>query len=114
FAGMVAAGLDGIRMGLVPPALDQVLVGSLDRTRTYGVKRLYLLGVNDGVVPMRPKEKSVITESEREKLLDSGMELAPDGKRRMLDERFLLYHALFLPSDGLWVSCALSDPEGAT
>jgi ATP-dependent helicase/nuclease subunit B len=112
FAGMIAAGLDSIRMGLVPPALDQVLVGSLDRTRAFGVKRLYLLGVNDGVIPMRPKEKGVITEAERSRLHESGLELAPDDKRRLLDERFMLYNALFLPSEGLWISYALSDPEG--
>lgn len=114
FAGMIGAGLDGIRMGLVPPALDQVLVGSLDRTRTFGVKRLYLLGVNDGVIPMRPKEKGVVTEAERGRLHASGLELAPDDRRRLLDERFMLYNALFLPSDGLWVGYALSDPEGAS
>lgn len=113
FAGMIAAGLDGIRMGLVPPALDQVLVGSLDRTRAFGVKKLYLLGVNDGVVPMRPKERGVISEAERERLLSTGLEIAPDGRRRLLDERFLLYNALFLPSGSLWISCSLSDPEGS-
>ncbi|WP_309123036.1 helicase-exonuclease AddAB subunit AddB [Paenibacillus sp.] len=114
FAGMISAGLDGIRMGLVPPALDQVLVGSLDRTRAFGVKRLYLLGVNDGVIPMRPKEKGVVSEADRERMHAAGLELAPDSRRRMLDERFLLYNALFLPSEGLWVSYALSDPEGTT
>lgn len=114
FAGMVEAGLDGIRMALVPPALDQVLVGSLDRTRAFGIKRLYLLGVNDGIIPMRPAESPLISEAERERLLAAGLELAPDHKRRMLDERFMLYTALFLPSEGLWVSYSLSDPEGVT
>jgi ATP-dependent helicase/nuclease subunit B len=114
FAGMIAAGLDSIRLGLIPPALDQVLVGSLDRTRAFGVKRLFLLGVNDGVIPMRPKEKGVITEAERGRLLESGLELAPDDRIRLLDERFMLYNALFLPSNGLWISYALSDPEGKT
>jgi len=114
FSGMVEAGLDSIRLGLVPPALDQVLVGSLDRTRVFGVKRLYLLGVNDGVIPMRPKEGGMITEAERERLNDAGLTLAPDNQRRFLDERFMLYNALFLPSEGLWISYALSDPEGAS
>lgn len=113
FASMVAAGLESIRMGLVPPAIDQVLVGSLDRTRTFGVKRLFLLGVNDGVIPKRPKEGGVISEHERESLLDGGLSIAPDSGRRLLDERFLLYNAVALPSEGLWVSYAMSDPEGA-
>ncbi len=114
FAGMLGAGLESIRMGLVPPALDGVLAGSLDRTRTFGVKRLFLLGVNDGVIPMRPKENGAITETEREKLLDRGLRIAPDARRRLLDERYLLYCAIALPSDGLWVSYSLADPEGKT
>ncbi|WP_274363249.1 helicase-exonuclease AddAB subunit AddB [Paenibacillus thermotolerans] len=112
FIGMIGAGLESIRMGLVPPALDGVLVGNVDRTRTFGVKRLFLLGVNDGVMPMRPKESSVVTEAERETLLDQGLRIAPDARRRLLDERFLFYCAIALPSDGLWASYSLSDPEG--
>ncbi len=112
FTGMLTVGLDGIRMGLVPPALDQVLVGSLDRTRSFGVKRLFLLGVNDGIIPMAPKEQGIINEVERLRLQQMGLELAPDNRRRLLDERYMLYNALFLPSDGLWLSFAMADLEG--
>ncbi|WP_296975170.1 helicase-exonuclease AddAB subunit AddB [Thermobacillus sp. ZCTH02-B1] len=112
FAGMVETGLDSLRLGSVPPSVDQVLVGSLDRSRTGGVKAAYLLGANEGVLPMRSREDGVLTERERERLGDAGIRLAPGVRRRLLDERFLIYAALTMPSRVLWISYAAADEEG--
>ena len=112
FAGMVETGLDSLRLGSVPPSVDQVLVGSLDRSRTGGVKAAYLLGANEGVLPMRSREDGVLTERERERLGDAGIRLAPGVRRRLLDERFLIYAALTMPSRLLWISYAMADEEG--
>jgi len=112
FAGMVETGLDSLRLGSVPPSIDQVLVGSLDRSRTGGVRVAYLLGANEGVLPMRSREDGVLTERERERLGDGGIRLAPGVRRRLLDERFLIYCVLTLPSRSLWISCAIADEEG--
>src|SRR5690606_24653569 len=48
FCEMVNAGLDQLRLGVVPPALDAVLIGSPERTRPDRLQALYFLGVNDG------------------------------------------------------------------
>ncbi|MFD1952616.1 hypothetical protein ACFSL6_00085 [Paenibacillus thailandensis] len=40
---------------------DQVLVGSMDRTRAGRIKVSYVLGANDGVMPMRVKEDGILT-----------------------------------------------------
>ena len=51
FTRLLDAGLESIRLSLVPPSLDQVLIGSIDRTRSAQVKHAFVLGVNDGVLP---------------------------------------------------------------
>lgn len=112
FAGVLETGLAELRLGLVPPSLDQVLVGSMDRTRTADVKYAFVLGVNEGVVPALPQEDGILSDPEREMLERSGMELAPDSSRRMLDERFLVYNALTAASRRLWISYSLTDAEG--
>ncbi|WP_248926680.1 helicase-exonuclease AddAB subunit AddB [Paenibacillus hamazuiensis] len=112
FAELVETGLESIRLGLVPPALDQVLVGSVDRTRSGPVKHLFLLGVGDGVMPSRIAEDGILTESEREMLAGSGLELAESSRRKLLDEQFLIYSTLCVPSDRLWLSYPLADDEG--
>lgn len=112
FAGILETGLESLKLALVPPALDQVLIGSMDRTRSGQVQYSFLLGVNDGVIPARAVEDGVLTEQERERLAGIGMELAPGIRRKLLDERFVIYNAITAPSRHLWVSYPLADEEG--
>lgn len=112
FAGMVEAGLDSLTLASVPPALDQVLVGSMDRTRSRGIDVCYVLGANEGVIPMRAKEDGLLSEAERDTLTGAGLPMAPSAKRRLLDERFMAYNALTTPGRHLWISWTMADEEG--
>ena len=112
FAGMVDAGLERLRLGAVPPSLDAVLIGSPERTRSDRIAVLYLLGVNEGVLPMTIRENGLLSEEERETLAAAGAAMAPGARRRLLDERFLSYWTLTTPSRHLWISYPLADEEG--
>lgn len=112
FAGMVETGLDSLRLGAVPPTVDRVLIGSVDRTRPSGTAVCYLLGANEGVLPKRIQEDGILTESERERLEDGGLKLAPGVRRRLLDERFMIYNVLTTPAKCLWISYSTADEEG--
>ncbi|NLC51238.1 MAG: helicase-exonuclease AddAB subunit AddB, partial [Firmicutes bacterium] len=112
YTRILESGLESMRLSLVPPSLDQVLVGNVERTRTGRVKYAFLLGVNDGILPARPPEDRLFSEEERELLAEQGVEMAPGSKRRLLDEQFLLYMALTRASHGLWISYPLADEEG--
>lgn len=112
FAGVLETGLAEFRMGLVPPAVDQVLVGNTDRTRVTGIQHAFVLGMNEGVMPAVFHEDGVLNEQERTALNERGVELAPDMTRRLLDERFLAYTALTSAGKSLWMSYAVTDEEG--
>ncbi|MEJ3718275.1 helicase-exonuclease AddAB subunit AddB [Paenibacillus polymyxa] len=112
FAGVLETGLAEFRMGLVPPALDQVLVGNTDRTRVSGIQHAFVLGMNEGVMPAVFHEDGVLNEQERTALNEQGVDLAPDMTRRLLDERFLAYTALTSAGKSLWMSYAVTDEEG--
>jgi ATP-dependent helicase/nuclease subunit B len=112
FAGLLDTGLESMKLGLVPPSMDQILIGSMDRTRSSGIKYAYLLGVNDGVIPAQMQEKGVLTEGERELLQQSGLPMADGSGRKLLDETFIIYTSLTVPSQRLWLSYPLADEEG--
>lgn len=112
FAGVIETGLESMKLSRVPPALDRVLIGSMDRTRPGGIHCCYIIGANDGVMPARPAEDGLLTEDEREALHHAGLELAPGARRQLLDESFMLYHALTSASHRLWISYPLADEEG--
>lgn len=112
YARIVEAGLESLRLSLVPPSLDQVFVGDVERSRPGAASFVFLLGVNDGVLPSRPREDGIFSEEEQEAVSSWGLELAPGERRRLLDGQFLIYMALTRAARGLWVSYPLADEEG--
>jgi ATP-dependent helicase/nuclease subunit B len=112
YAVLVEAGLEDIRLGVIPPSLDQVLVGTLDRSRQPECRATFLIGALTGVFPRRQSEDSVFTDEERAHLEERGMELEPDSKIRQFHEQYLVYIALTRPSMRLYISYPLGDAEG--
>lgn len=112
FIGLIDTGTSSIQLGHVPPALDQVLVGSVERTHSSAIKHAFILGVNDGVFPQKFKEGGLISEQERERLISGGVELAPSSRRKLLDEQFLIYTAITGTSASLRLSYSIADDEG--
>ena len=112
YALLINAGLEGIRLGAIPPSLDQVLVGSLDRTRQPECRVTFLLGASEGDLPMKHGERGVFTDQERELLLKAGLNLEPSSRLRQLHEEYLVYIALARPREALYVSYPLGDKDG--
>ena len=65
---VLETGLENLRLGLIPPGLDQVFVGSLDRSRHSEVRANFILGVNDGVLLGPTRRRRMLTNHEREQL----------------------------------------------
>ncbi|MFD1017792.1 helicase-exonuclease AddAB subunit AddB [Thalassobacillus hwangdonensis] len=112
FRRTMESGLESLKFAHVPPSMDHVIIGSVDRSRISGIKAAFLLGVTEGIWPMKPPSDGMISEEERSLLAEHGMKLADGSKRQLLDDRFYVYLALTLPRDLLWVSYPLSNEEG--
>ncbi|GGB39537.1 ATP-dependent helicase/deoxyribonuclease subunit B [Lentibacillus populi] len=112
FRSTLDAGFDSLKFAHVPPSIDHVIVGTIDRSRISGMKCAFLLGVNDGVWPMKPQADGMINERERELLAEHGLRLAESSKRQLLDDWFYMYLAFTAVSDQLWISYPLSDEDG--
>ncbi|MDP4159857.1 MAG: exodeoxyribonuclease V subunit gamma, partial [Bacillota bacterium] len=112
YALILASGIEGIELGQIPPGLDQVLVGSLERSRNPEVRVLFLLGANEGVLPARPTTDGVLDAEEREQLGKVGVVLAPKGKAQIFEEQFFIYTALTRATEKLVVCYPLTDEEG--
>jgi ATP-dependent helicase/nuclease subunit B len=112
FSEVLAAGFEGHKMGLIPPALDQVLVGSIERARSHDIKALYILGVNEGVLPGTKMDQGLLSDMDRDSLGQAGLELAGNTANRCLEERFMVYMALATPSAYLWLGYPTADREG--
>lgn len=112
YAQILDAGLEQCKMGLVPPGLDQVMIGDLERTRLQGIKVLFMIGMNDGILPRNLESTGILTERERLEMEAFGVELASSPKKKVYEEQFLIYSAITRPSDKLYLSYALMDDQG--
>ncbi|ABZ85506.1 ATP-dependent nuclease subunit b [Heliomicrobium modesticaldum Ice1] len=113
YAVVMEAGLDSLKLSLIPPELDQVFVGSLDRSRCPGIRAAFVLGVSEGVLPARPKDDGIFDDKERERIYAlTGLELAPGSRRRLFDEEYHIYVALTRASERCYLSYPLADAEG--
>lgn len=112
FSEILAAGFAGHKIGLIPPALDQVLAGSIERARCHDIKALYIIGANDGVFPGGKGDEGLLSDMDRDSLDELGLELAGKTENRCLEERFMVYMALATPSRYLWLSYPAADRDG--
>jgi len=112
FAKVLEAGFSAATLGLVPPSLDQVVVGDLRRSRLPAVKALFLLGANENTLPARPAADGVLSDDDRRSLAQNGLRLAPDALSRAAEDGFSVYNALTKPSEYLCVSTYVSGLDG--
>lgn len=112
YTEILEAGFAEVRVGVIPPGVDQVMAGDMERTRLKDVKVLFFLGVNEGSVPKNMSRAGLLSDMEREQLRISGMELAPTAREQGYIQRFYLYLNLTKPSDQLYLSCTLLDNGG--
>ena len=112
FAKILSVGFEKNEMGLIPVALDEVTVGDIARIRSQGVKALYIVGVNDGVLPRVSKEEGILSDRDRNMLKEKGLELAPDTKTQVFEEQFLVYTTLTTACNYLMLTYPMADIEG--
>ena len=93
-------------------ALDQVAVSGLGRNDRHASQYLFLLGVNDHVLPSPAAPGGILSAGDRELLALRGIELAPSGMDQMALELQNLYAALAQPDRGLTVSYPAADTSG--
>lgn len=95
--------------GVIPPALDQVLVGAIDRSRNPDLRWIFILGLNEGVFPAPVEDPTLLTGSEREHLTFLGARLGPSVRHRLAREQYLGYIACTRAREQVVLTYALAD-----
>ena len=111
---ILEAGLANLTVGVVPPALDQVLIGAIDRARNPDLKLALVLGVNESVFPAAPSAPVILTDADRDEMRPHAAAPGPDLRERLARERFLGYIACTRASEKLVVTFSRHDVDGRT
>jgi ATP-dependent helicase/nuclease subunit B len=109
---VLEAGLANLTVGVIPPALDQVLIGAIDRARNPDLKLTLVLGLNEAVFPAIPAAPVILTDADRDELEQRAGRLGPGLHERLARERYLGYIACTRAGEKLIVTCSRHDANG--
>ncbi len=110
---ILEAGLANLTVGLIPPALDQVLAGTVDRSRNREIRLGLILGLNETIFPATPSSGLLLTSSDRAEMERHGVRLGLDSRQQLNRERYYAYIACTRPREQLVLTFAVRGPGGA-
>ena len=99
-------------LGKIPQSLDQVMVGSLDRTRTHKVRAVFVIGMSDGVFPEIQKQEGYLNDNDRKLLKDNGIELAKGTLENLYEDNLNIYKAFTTPEEKIYFSYPNANLDG--
>lgn len=112
FFDILMAGFSEIKLGTLPPVADCVMVGDIQRTRLEHIKVLFIVGVNEGIIPKLASTKGILSDADRKLLAEGKVELAPTPREKVFIQNFYLYLNMTEPSKALYLTYHKFDPDG--
>jgi ATP-dependent helicase/nuclease subunit B len=109
---IIESGLSGLTVGVIPPSLDQVLIGAIDRSRNPELKLVIVIGLNEGVFPKTPSFSPILNETERAILADENIYNGLSPQMLLALEWYYGYIACTRPSKYLILTYPTSDWYG--
>ncbi|MDD3428926.1 MAG: PD-(D/E)XK nuclease family protein [Oscillospiraceae bacterium] len=91
-------------VGHAPQTLDGVIITTANRMRLDAPRYAFVVGVNEGVFPKQIGYSGLLNHTDREKLVENGVEMPGSFENRILLEQMFFYRALTAPSQGLYIS----------
>ena len=102
-----------LTLAFIPPALDQVLVGSIERSRHPDLRAVFLIGATQKQFPSPVASDSILTDEDRMAAESADFPLAATLSRTLAEHQYLAYIAFTRPSEFLWVTYPSVDDKGA-
>lgn len=65
--------ISNIKIGIIPPGQDQVIVGDITRSRLMNVKKIYVLGMSNIYYPIADNSSGIISDHDKEELINNGI-----------------------------------------
>ncbi|MHC4432559.1 MAG: PD-(D/E)XK nuclease family protein [Planctomycetota bacterium] len=113
YLGIVNSAFSQLTMALIPPTLDQVLVGSIERSRHPDLKAVFLIGATQRQFPVPISSDSILTDDDRIAAESVNFQLAPTSSQTLTERQYLAYIAFTRPSQFMYVTYPSTDNKGS-
>ena len=112
YCELLDAGLEEAKVGIIPPSMDQIVIGDVERSRIKDVKIVFLIGANDIYIPGTSQKNGLLSEYDRQRITENGVALAPNAKEKTYIQKFYLYLILTKPSNQVYLTYSKSSGDG--
>ncbi|MFO7637166.1 MAG: PD-(D/E)XK nuclease family protein [Clostridia bacterium] len=114
FKDMLLIAFSEYSIGVTPPAVDRVPVGSIGRTRAMDAKILFILGASEPFPSEGLIGEGILTDKDRGILEKHNISVAEDSKAHAMTSQLHVTNALSIPTDKLFISYASSASDEKT
>ncbi len=114
YCAVVNSALSQLTLALIPPTLDQVLVGSIERSRHPDLRAVFLVGATQRQFPVPISFDSILTDDDRAVAESTDFPLALTTSQALVQRQYLAYIAFTRPSEILYVTYPAVDEQGGT
>ena len=106
YGELLDAGFDEIRVGVIPTITDYIQIGDITRSRFDNIHTLFIVGANEGVIPKSSSSGGIISDIEKEFLIEStpDIELSPTVREQSFTGQLYLYMLMTKPTNRLVLS----------
>lgn len=112
FAKIIKTGFDSMELGLIPTTMDQLVVGTMQRTRVGNIKALLILGANDGILSGEMGNEDLLSRDEKKFLIDKDIMFCRDDEHKIMEENLAIYKQMAGAEEYLYMSYSTADSEG--
>lgn len=112
FTDIYIAGLSDVEVGVIPPSVDGLSMGTMIRTRPRQMRAAVILGACEGVLPLSPQTEGLFSVDEKEYFKAKGFALGSLDDIKMDEENAAMYRMMARPSEKVYISWAMTDAEG--
>ncbi len=113
FFAIINSAFSQLTLAFIPPTLDQVLVGSIERSRHPDLKAVFLIGATQRQFPVPVSSDSILTDDDRSAAESANFQLAPLVTQMLTERQYLAYIAFTRPSEFLCVTYPSVDDKGS-
>ena len=104
FVSMLISSVKGMTLSLIPPVIDSVVAGTVERSRSPELKVMFLLGATSKQFPSAVSDDGLLGDKEKQLAEDYGFSLGEQTFSKLAARQYIVYIAMTRAAEKLIIS----------
>ena len=113
YRNMIETAFQGVNINIIPPTIDRVEIGNIERIAVTSSKALFVIGANEGNLDS-DKLRSLLLDSEMDLLCNRGIEIMNCSDYLYFKKKHMIYKLFTSPKEKLYTSYSLGNTDGGS